>query len=628
MTYGYPHICDGHSSDITRFYPHERTVHHIEARCAEHFNKTYGIVHPREQWASERGMRRSPFYAREEALGAVFFDARGWERPQWYESNAALCDEFPGQCEPRPHEWDARWWSPITNAEHLAMRSRVGMVDLTAFCEFDITGPGALDALQYLTVNSVNVAVGRSVYTPLLTPDGGFRSDLTILRLGDEHFRVVTGAFDGGRDEYWFRKYLPTDGSVTFTDDVGRTVHDRRVGPPRPRHGAAGVRSRPLERSLPLRVGARDPDRRHPRHHVPHLLRRRPRLGDLHARWNTGCGSGTRSGTRARTTASCRSASGSTRSPVGSKRATASWARSSRVSTTRSRPGSRGRRSRVPTSSARPRTSRHAPNHSPTELCTLSMTSHRSESGIDRFPTGGNEPILTLAGERIVDAKGRVSRVTTAGAAPSLGQYPPARIPPARACRRRHRAARDVHERAVPRASRARREPTAVRSRRRPHEGLTGRVPAASGDVLAWMGHGVIGPNPAPQPPPPSSVRGLPRSSPGDVARPPGPRSTCGPSPPAGDPLAELAHPRTRRSDQAARTPHTGLRQRLLPRASASATSCSWSPPSSTWSRRSTSSPTPYPAPVSSTTPPCWPSSSLASKPNSTSSPPGNAETQ
>ena len=90
MTYGYPHVCEPHSSDISRFYAHERTEHQIYARCAEHWNKTYGIVHPREQWASSRGMRRSPFYAREEALGANFFDARGWERPQWYTSNEKL----------------------------------------------------------------------------------------------------------------------------------------------------------------------------------------------------------------------------------------------------------------------------------------------------------------------------------------------------------------------------------------------------------------------------------------------------------------------------------------------------------------------------------------------------------
>ncbi|MEK7423423.1 MAG: FAD-dependent oxidoreductase, partial [Actinomycetota bacterium] len=143
MTYGYPHMCDPHGSDISRFYPHEKTEHHINARCAEHFNKTYGIVHPREQWASQRGIRRSPFYAREEALGAVFFDARGWERPQWYESNAGLMTKYPDACKPRTHEWDARWWSPITNAEHLQMRASVGMVDLTAFNEFDFEGAGA-----------------------------------------------------------------------------------------------------------------------------------------------------------------------------------------------------------------------------------------------------------------------------------------------------------------------------------------------------------------------------------------------------------------------------------------------------------------------------------------------------
>ena len=57
ITYGYPRLCDPHASDVTRFYPHERTVHHIRQRCHEHFNKTYGIVHPREQWASGRGMK-------------------------------------------------------------------------------------------------------------------------------------------------------------------------------------------------------------------------------------------------------------------------------------------------------------------------------------------------------------------------------------------------------------------------------------------------------------------------------------------------------------------------------------------------------------------------------------------
>ena len=287
MTYGYPHMCDPHGSDISRFYPHERTEHHILARCAEHFNKTYGIVHPREQWASERGMRRSPFYAREEALGAVFFDARGWERPQWFESNAPLMEKFAGQCEMRPHEWDARWWSPITNAEHLQMRESVGMVDLTAFNEFDFTGPGALAFLQYMCVNNVDVKVGRSVYTPLLTPHGGFRGDLTIMRLGDEHFRVITGAFDGGRDNYWFRRHMPRDGSVTFTD-MSPALCTIGVWGPNAEATMAKIvtdESKPLDVSqagFPYGVGPQRADRRRARHHVPHLLRRRERLGGVH----------------------------------------------------------------------------------------------------------------------------------------------------------------------------------------------------------------------------------------------------------------------------------------------------------------------------------------------------------
>ena len=103
-------------------------------------------------------------------------------------------------------------------------------------------------------------------------------------------------------------------------------------------------------------------------------------------------------------------------------------------------------------------------------MCTLSMDSQRCAAGYDRFPTGGNEPILTLDGERILDAKGRVSRVTTAGAGPSVGKYLLLRLPPAGARRRRHQAAGDVHERVLPGHRRARQRHAAVRPRRLTHE--------------------------------------------------------------------------------------------------------------------------------------------------------------
>src|SRR5205823_2765216 len=205
MTRGESEI-DLQSSDIARFYPEQRTTANVQGRASEGFNKTYGIVHPSEQWESNRRVRMSPFYAQEQALGAVFYEAAAWERPHWYESNAPLIEEYGVQR--REHEWDARWWSPIINAEHLAMRDRAAMFDLTAFCIFDVVGPGALESVQQVAARQMNVPNGRVVYTPVLSPSGGFKSDLTIMKMADDRFRVVTGGAHGMADKKWFADNL------------------------------------------------------------------------------------------------------------------------------------------------------------------------------------------------------------------------------------------------------------------------------------------------------------------------------------------------------------------------------------------------------------------------------------
>jgi len=217
MTDGTPEM-DVTTSDVSRVYDHNSSKAHVNARTAESFNKMYSIIHPAEQWSSSRNIRLSPFHARTEALGAVYFETAGWERPQWYESNKGLLDEYGDKVMPRTAEWESRWWSPIINAEHLAMRERVGMVDLTAFAIFDITGLGALNYLQKMAVNQMNVKVGRAVYTPLLNYHGGFKGDLTIMRLGEQHFRVITGGATGNIDKKWFTDHMPTDGSVQLVD--------------------------------------------------------------------------------------------------------------------------------------------------------------------------------------------------------------------------------------------------------------------------------------------------------------------------------------------------------------------------------------------------------------------------
>jgi len=235
MVDGEPEI-DLQSSDVARFYPEQRTPAHVKGRAAEGFNKTYGIVHPTEQWESNRGVRVSPFYEREKDLGAVFYEAAAWERPHWYESNAALVDEYGVQG--REHEWDARWWSPVINAEHLAMRERAAMFDLTAFCVFDVVGPNALDAVQMVAARQMNVPNGRVVYTPVLAPRGGFKSDLTIMKMEDDRFRVVTGGAHGMADMKWFRDHCP-DG--TRIEDHTSSVCTVGIWGPRARDILAAI---------------------------------------------------------------------------------------------------------------------------------------------------------------------------------------------------------------------------------------------------------------------------------------------------------------------------------------------------------------------------------------------------
>ncbi|HJU50913.1 MAG TPA: FAD-dependent oxidoreductase [Acidimicrobiia bacterium] len=419
MTHGYPEL-DPHASDIARFYPYARTEHHIRARCSEHFNKTYGIVHPREQWATERNKRVAPFHARTQSLGATYFEAGGWERPHWYESNARLVQEFA--VEDRPHEWDRRWWSPIQNGEHLAMRERVGMVDLSPFVIFDFTGPGALPYLQHLALNNVDVKVGRSVYTPLLTEAGGFKADLTILRLAEEHFRVITGAFDGPRDKHWFRRHLPSDGSVQMADLTSALVTI----------GVWGPRARDLVQSLT--------DHDLSNEAFPYGSTEAVDFGSINARlfrisyvgdlgweiyvpaeqglpmwdrlWEAGQDLGV--------------------VPVGA----GVYGTTGRLEKGYRLMGAELESEFNPVEAglARPKVkaadfigkeaylkAREAPVAA--TLCTLTVEDHMSKrDGIKRYMTG-REPITTVSGERIVDEKGRPSYVTSAGAGPSVGKY-------------------------------------------------------------------------------------------------------------------------------------------------------------------------------------------------------------
>ena len=203
--------------DIRRFHPHALSRPYIRARAAQQYREVYDIIHPRQQMTHPRNLRLTPFYARQQALGAVFFENAGWERPQWYEANRALLETLNVTGAAR-NGWAAREWSPTVAAEHVAARERVAMFDLTPFAKFELTGPGALAALQRLAANQMDSPFGTITYTSMLTPRGGIKCDLTVTRLGEERFLIVTGGAMGLHDLGWIEGHLPDDGSVNVTD--------------------------------------------------------------------------------------------------------------------------------------------------------------------------------------------------------------------------------------------------------------------------------------------------------------------------------------------------------------------------------------------------------------------------
>ena len=203
--------------DIRRFYPHALSRSYVRARAAQQYREVYDIIHPRQQMDNPRNLRLTPFHARQKELRGVFFENAGWERPQWYDANAGLLDALDVAGASRAG-WEAREWSPTVAAEHVATRERVAMFDMTPFAKFELAGRGALAALQRLAANQMNKPVGTVTYTSMLTPQGGIKCDLTVTRLGEERFMVVTGGAMGLHDLDWIRSHLPDDGSVSVAD--------------------------------------------------------------------------------------------------------------------------------------------------------------------------------------------------------------------------------------------------------------------------------------------------------------------------------------------------------------------------------------------------------------------------
>jgi 4-methylaminobutanoate oxidase (formaldehyde-forming) len=180
-------------------------------------------------------LRLAPAYPRLAELGAAFGEKSGWERANWFEPNAAAGDESL-----RPRGWAGRNWSAAIEVECRAARDAAALFDESSFAKIDVHGRGALAFLEGLCANVVDRPPGSVVYTQLLNRRGGIECDLTVTRLADDRFQLVTGTAFGAHDLGWLRRHLPGDGSV-YVDDVTAS---------RACFGLWGPRSREILQSL------------------------------------------------------------------------------------------------------------------------------------------------------------------------------------------------------------------------------------------------------------------------------------------------------------------------------------------------------------------------------------------
>ena len=207
---------DPHGIDVSRYYPIQKTKTYINDRSYETAFKIYNPpVHNREPYSMARNLRHSPFYLREKDLGGYFMEAAGWERAHGYAANEdKLLAKWGDKIPERKAEWDNRHFWRVSNAEQLEMSEDVGMINLSHFAVYDVAGKDAEALMEYCSVAKVGgtTPIGKGVYSNFIDHTGGCRADLTILRLGEDRYRVIDGADAGNRDYVWMKRMAEANG--------------------------------------------------------------------------------------------------------------------------------------------------------------------------------------------------------------------------------------------------------------------------------------------------------------------------------------------------------------------------------------------------------------------------------
>lgn len=197
--------------NVRRFGPIMEDRAYAAERARESYRYYYVLRSPHDENEWARPRRLSPLHSRLESLGAVFGEKNGWERVNYFEPGQ------PGRpmgAEQKQWGWGRPPFFDRVGEEHKAARERVAIWDMTSFGKIDVRGPGALALLQKLCDNDVDKPVGSMVYTQFLNERGGIESDLTVVRMGGDHFRVITGSNFVAGDLGWMRMHLDNGGAI------------------------------------------------------------------------------------------------------------------------------------------------------------------------------------------------------------------------------------------------------------------------------------------------------------------------------------------------------------------------------------------------------------------------------
>ena len=196
--------------DVKRWFPWQRNKKYLHDRIKESVGVLYHHHYPNRQKETARPVICTPIHDRLKEKGACFSMIAGWERADWF---------APEGVEPKhEYSWHRQNWFPYQAEEHMAVRDGVGMYDLSSMGKFLVQGRDAEAALQGICANDVAVPVGQVVYTPILNERGGFETDVTVTKIAENTFFIVTAAATTIHDLDYIRRLIPTDAVATITD--------------------------------------------------------------------------------------------------------------------------------------------------------------------------------------------------------------------------------------------------------------------------------------------------------------------------------------------------------------------------------------------------------------------------